>query len=212
MVRLLAALLFAMGQAVLAGTAPTAAKQATSPSQPGKIRLCDADNPGWCWTYTRNGDHYDGVGDRGGSRTMTLESFTSQSVVMRMTQAGRPGWYSVNSGKMSSEGSSITSGEWSDSNGGKGHITATWEPASTSEPAANSTHSSTAAKKQPAAKPTATRPMMTSSAKSESPKGETPKTEATKAEARKSEATKGEPPAHATVKPAKPAVPAEPAK
>lgn len=126
------------------------AAQAANLSPPSVIHLCDADNPGWCWTYTRNGDHYDGVGDRGGRRTMTLESFTSESVVMRMTQEGRPGWYSVNSGKMSSEGGSLTAGVWSDNNGGKGHITATWSAGSASQPAAPTGSSKTAKASTPA--------------------------------------------------------------
>lgn len=198
MLRLPAVLLLVMCQATLAATVPKAAKEGASPSQPGRIRLCDADNPGWCWTYTRNGDHYDGVGDRGGSRTMTLESFSSQSVVMRMTQAGRPGWYSVNSGRMSSEGNSLTAGEWSDSNGGKGHITATWEASTSKAAAASSTKAPTAAAKQPAAKNTTTKPVAAASGKSEAAKGAPAKAEA---------------PAQTTTKaPTRPTVPAEPAK
>lgn len=126
------------------------AAQAANVGPPSVIHLCDADNPGWCWTYTRNGDHYDGVGDRGGRRTMTLESFTPESVVMRMTQEGRPGWYSVNSGKMSSEGGSLTAGVWSDSNGGKGRITATWSAGSATQPAASTSSSKTAKPSTPA--------------------------------------------------------------
>lgn len=112
---------------------------AAANGQPGKIRICDPDNAGWCWTYTRNGDHYDGVGEHGGNRTLTLETFTTGSVVLRVTQAGKPGWSSTNSGRMTGNG--IELGEWSDNAGHKGRITASWDavpqsPSAGAKPAA----------------------------------------------------------------------------
>ena len=114
--------------------------------QPAKIRICDPDNAGWCWTYTRNGDHYDGVGEHGGNRTLTLETFTTGSVVMRVTQAGKAGWSSVNSGTMTGNG--IELGEWSDNAGHKGRITASWD-AVTQSPSAG-TRAAAAALRAPA--------------------------------------------------------------
>lgn len=109
-----------------AAKSPAASQPAAQAGgQPTKIRICDPDNAGWCWTYTRNGDHYDGVGEHGGNRTLTLETFTTGSVVMRVTQAGKPGWSSVNSGRMTGNG--IELGEWSDNAGHKGRITASWD-------------------------------------------------------------------------------------
>ncbi len=125
----------------------TADKKLTPPPV---MRICDADVQGWCWTYTWNNGHYDGADGRGGSRSMSVESFTSESVVLRVMRSDRPGYSALNTGKISAQGDSL-SGEWSDSNGGKGHITATWGAALASHPTQSQYKGPTASVNNPGA-------------------------------------------------------------
>jgi hypothetical protein len=103
---------------------------------PPVMRICDAAVQGWCWTYTKNADHYDGANSRGGSRRMSVERFTAESVVMRVTQSDRPGFSALNTGKISSNGESLA-GEWSDSTGNGGHIVAYWGKTLAAHPTVN---------------------------------------------------------------------------
>jgi len=56
----------------------------TPQSLPGMMRTCST--PGaTCWTWTWNNGHYDGVSNDGRNASMTMESFTPESVVMRVS-------------------------------------------------------------------------------------------------------------------------------
>jgi hypothetical protein len=96
----------------------------TQQSLPNVMRVCTIPGYAYCCTYTWNNGHYDGAFDNGQTAVMTVESFTPESVVMRVRKP--PGYWSVGTGKISSQGSSILNGDWSDSNGSRGHFTATW--------------------------------------------------------------------------------------
>jgi hypothetical protein len=105
---------------------------------PSVMRTCSTQigSPGnlWCWTLTWNNGHYDAVADKGNSGTVAVVSFAPESVVMRATLPG--GYWSVQTGKISSQGDSIFNGDWTDSNGNTGHFTATWGAALRDLPAA----------------------------------------------------------------------------
>lgn len=101
----------------------------TPQSLPNTIRTCSTPG-GTCWSWTRNGGHYDGVSTDARNASMVMESFTPESVVMRVsipplcTTDCR--YTCVEKGKISSEGNRIVNGEVSDSKGEIYHFNAAW--------------------------------------------------------------------------------------
>jgi hypothetical protein len=77
-----------------------------------------------CFTFTWNNGRYDAIAGNGQIATVTVESFTPESVVLRMTQPS--GNWSVSTGKISSAGNSILNGDWLDRQGSTGHFAAAW--------------------------------------------------------------------------------------
>lgn len=113
-------------------------------SPPAVIRVCDPN--GTCGTWTWNNGHYDGVwGQAKVTATLTVESFTPESVVIRRTDTGaRAGFGYVYKGKISAAGNSILDGTWvgepgTIQAGASGHFTATWGAALADNPAARPT-------------------------------------------------------------------------
>jgi hypothetical protein len=99
----------------------------TPQGPPNVMRLCATPGNVWCGTYTWNNGHYDIVYDAGITATGTVVSFTPDSVIINRTDYGRTtGYTGVLTGKISSQGTSIVNGDWSDNNGVTGHFTATW--------------------------------------------------------------------------------------
>jgi hypothetical protein len=67
------------------------------------------------------------MGDNGINGTMTVASFTPDSVVFTRKDFGRTaGYTAIYTGKISSAGNTILNGDWSDSHGDTGHFTAAW--------------------------------------------------------------------------------------
>jgi len=116
----------------------TVEKAAQSP--PAVMRICDP--RGNCSTWTWNKEHYDGLFD-GSPLTakITVVSFSLGSVILKRTDLGfRSGYAYVYTGKISSEGNRILSGDWlgeagSAQAGLSGHFTATWGTALRDTPA-----------------------------------------------------------------------------
>jgi len=95
-------------------------------SLPGVMRVCPSPIT-VCSTWTWNNGRYDFLGDNGVSGTMTVASFTRESVVFNRADYGRTaGYTAVYRGRISSGGNSILNGDWTDSNGNSGHFTAAW--------------------------------------------------------------------------------------
>lgn len=101
---------------------------------PGVVRSCTIPDYRYCWTYTWNRDHYDGVVDNGpNTGILTVEGLNGepvdlhpgQTVVTRLKQAS-PAYTSIGKGMISSQGNSIQNGQWSDSNGASGFFTSVW--------------------------------------------------------------------------------------
>ena len=89
-----------------------------------------------CSTSTWNNGHFDFRGDNGITGTITVISFSPESVVLNRSDYGRTAGYSaVYTGKISQQGNQILQGDWSDSNGGRGHFTAAWGAAIKNLPA-----------------------------------------------------------------------------
>ena len=107
-------------------------------------RLCAFTIPaGTCGTWTWNNGHYDGVWAQAGvTANLAVESFTSESVVIRRTDTGaRAGYAYVYTGKISAGGDSILNGTWvgvpgTAQAGSAGNFTATWGAALGNNPAA----------------------------------------------------------------------------
>jgi hypothetical protein len=93
---------------------------------PSVMRVCDTVR---CGTWTWKDGHYDGVwSDIGVTATMTVVSFTPDSVIIKRTDdaSGANKSY-IYKGKISSEGESIVNGESSGiDNNFFGYFTATW--------------------------------------------------------------------------------------
>jgi hypothetical protein len=96
------------------------------PSPPSVMRVCDTVR---CGTWTWKDGHYEGVwSDIGVTATMTVISFTPDSVIIKRTDdaSGANKSY-MYKGKISSEGDSIVNGESSGiDNNFSGYFTATW--------------------------------------------------------------------------------------
>ena len=110
-------------------------------SPPPVMRVCDPG--GTCGTWTWNNGHYDGVWAQAGvTANLAVESFTSESVVIRRTDTGaRAGYAYVYTGKISAGGDSILNGTWvgvpgTAQAGSAGNFTATWGAALGNNPAA----------------------------------------------------------------------------
>jgi hypothetical protein len=96
----------------------------TTQGPPPVLRECLVPEYKWCWTYTWNNGHYDGVSDRGNTATMTVISFSRDAVAWRHTSS--PGYVAEMTGKISGQGDHILNGDWWDNNGSSGHFIATW--------------------------------------------------------------------------------------
>jgi hypothetical protein len=95
-----------------------------------------------CSTSTWNNGHFDFRGDNGITGTITVISFTPESVILNRADYGRTAGYSAAyTGQISSEGNRILNGDWSDSNGNHGHFTAAWGAAIKNLPASTSAYS-----------------------------------------------------------------------
>jgi hypothetical protein len=93
---------------------------------PGVMRICPLPIT-VCSTSTWNNGHCDFRGDNGVTGTITVISFSPESVVLNRSDYGRTAGYSaVYTGKVSPQGNRILTGDWSDSNGGRGQFTAAW--------------------------------------------------------------------------------------
>jgi len=102
-------------------------------SPPTVMRVCaDPRDPNLCSTWTWANGHYDGWREWGVSATMTVESFTPTSVVIRRTDTGASvggggaGFTAVYRGTISGNGDSILDGVAVYSNGGAGQFKAYW--------------------------------------------------------------------------------------
>lgn len=121
-------------------------------SLPHLMRVCDPNYS--CGTWTWNDGHYDGVWGGGGAgpsgsegviATMTVESFSPNSVIIHRVDSNRSGFSYVYTGKISSQGNSILDGIWEGDAGSReagklGHFTATWGTAFQDNPAARQQH------------------------------------------------------------------------
>jgi hypothetical protein len=121
-------------------------------SIPTLMRVCDPAHS--CGTLTWNNGHYDGVWGGGGAgpdgsqgviATMTVESFSPDSVILHRSDSNRPGYFYTYTGKISSAGNSILNGIWEGDAGSReagllGHYTATWGAAFQDNPAARQQH------------------------------------------------------------------------
>jgi hypothetical protein len=109
---------------------PKVVAQESSLSPPAVMHVCDP--VGTCATWTWNNGHYDGVWKNGVTATLTVISFSPQSVMIKRTDTGnRVGYAYLYTGKVSSQGDSILNGEWSGIAGSRqegvsGHFTAAW--------------------------------------------------------------------------------------
>ncbi len=104
------------------------------PNLPAVMRVCANPND-WtvCSMWTWNSDHYDGWREWGAIATMTVESFTPESVVIRRTDTGPPGpghpgagFTMVYRGTISSQGDSILDGISEGTGGAGGPFKAYW--------------------------------------------------------------------------------------
>jgi TIR domain len=111
---------------------------------PAVMRVCA--NPrdySKCSTWTWTNGHYAGWREWGAIATMTVESFTPESVVIRRTDTGPPGpghpgagFTAIYVGQISSQGDSILNGQVRDNRGGIGQFWAYWGAALRDHPAA----------------------------------------------------------------------------
>lgn len=96
---------------------------------PNIIRTC-ATPGGTCWTWTWNHGHYDGFSSDARNASMVIDSFTPDSVVMRVsipalcTTDCR--YTCVEKGRIASEGNRIIDGEVRDSEGDTYRFNAAW--------------------------------------------------------------------------------------
>jgi hypothetical protein len=74
------------------------------PDQPSIMRLCISPDYTGCWTFTRNGGHYDAVFTNNMVGTMTLVSFSPESVIIRIVVGEGS---ATAKGTISSDGNSI---------------------------------------------------------------------------------------------------------
>ena len=96
------------------------------------LRVCTIPDNHYCWTYTWNRDHYEGVVDNGpNTATLTVEGLNGESADLHGGQRSSCARNRVVVTpplveEVSNEGNSIRNGEWSDSNGASGRFEAAW--------------------------------------------------------------------------------------
>jgi len=114
------------------------------PTPPPVMRVCDP--RGTCGTWTWNTGHYDGAWPTANvTSTLTVESFSPASVIIRRTDTspkGRIGLAYTYSGMISAQGNSILDGVWTGepgtrTAGSSGNFTATWGEALNTNPSGN---------------------------------------------------------------------------
>jgi len=112
-----------------------------SQSLPSVMRVCaiGAPRPGWplCGTWTWNNGHYDAAWPEiGVTATVTVASFTPESVIFNRADYGKEAGKWVYTGKISTQGDSILNGDVLDTNNALlGHYNATWGAATQDTPA-----------------------------------------------------------------------------
>jgi hypothetical protein len=121
-----------------------AQQQGGIPVPPPMMRVCDS--RGTCGTWTWNNGHYDGAWPAANvTSTLTVESFSPTSVIIRRTDTspkGRIGLAYTYSGTISGQGNSILDGVWkgvpgTSTAGSSGNFTATWGEALNTNPRGN---------------------------------------------------------------------------
>jgi hypothetical protein len=108
---------------------------------PSVIRVCAIESPpGWppCGTWTWNNGHYDALwSELGVTGTVTVVSFTPESVIFSRADYGKETGQWVYKGKLSAQGDSILNGDVTGINNVPfGHFNATWGAATQDIPTA----------------------------------------------------------------------------